>query len=281
MDSRGKALRKTLLFGLSAGTAMLMAAVAATAQPPAQGLGIVGLAHIAFRVSDVDKEVAFFGKLGFQVAFTSPLGADGIEAFVKVNDRQFIELFSRPDAKQPLGLVNVCYEAGDLNALQKFYASSGLNPTPVRKASAGNLLSSVPDPGGNVTEFTQYLPGSRHTLDRGQHLGADRISDSLMGFVAPVIDVAATRDFYVKLGFEAEDAGNTVRLTAPGASGLRIEIRKAVAGSQPQILLLVSDAGKAADRLRRLGVDAVLNNKIVFVRDGDGNSFVLLETGSR
>jgi hypothetical protein len=40
------------------------------AQPPAPNEGIIGIAHIAFRVSDLDREVAFFGKLGYQEAFT-------------------------------------------------------------------------------------------------------------------------------------------------------------------------------------------------------------------
>ena len=254
---------------------------AASLRSSAQTGQIDGIGHIAYRASDIDKEVAFLGKLGFEEAFASTLPSNGLEAFVKVNDRQFIEVFSRTDPAQPLGWMHVSYEAGDLNALQKFYASDGLAPTAVRKASAGNLLSTLKDPAGQVTEFIQYMPGSRHALDRGQHLGPGRISDAIIGFVLPVPDVTAMKDFYVKLGFEAEDAGDTVRFTAPGAPGLRVEIRKAVGGSQPQILLPVPDARKAADQLRHLGVDAVRQDKIVFVRDGDGNSFILLETGSR
>ncbi|HTW79533.1 MAG TPA: VOC family protein [Terracidiphilus sp.] len=254
---------------------------AALAQPPAPGSGIIGIAHIALRASDVDKEVAFLGKLGFEEAFTSILGANALEVFVKVNDRQFIEVYSRTDKSQPLGWMHVCFEAGDLNALQKFYASTDLNPTPVKKASAGNLLSTVKDPSGNVVEFTQYMPGSRHTLDKGQHLGADRISDAIIGYVMPVREPTVMRNFYAGLGFEAEDAGNAVHLTTPGAPDLRVEIRQAVAGSRPQILFPVPDARKAADQLRREGVDANRQDKIVFVRDEDGNSFVLLETGSK
>jgi hypothetical protein len=83
------------------------------------------------------------------------------------------------------------------------------------------------------------------------------------------------------LGFEAEDAGSTVRLTTPGAPDLRIEIRQAVNGSQPQLLFPVPDARKAAEQLKRQGVNVALQGKIAFVRDDDGNSFVLLETGSK
>ena len=268
---------------LAAGAVLIAGTLSAFAQPPAPGSGIIGIANIALRVSDVDKEVAFLGKLGFEEAFTSKLGPNALEVFVKVNDRQFIEVYSRSDPSQPLGWMHVCYEAGDLNALQKFYASTGLDPTPVRKGSAGNLLSSLKDPSGTITEFTQYMPGSRHTLDRGQHLDPNRISNAIVGFVMPVSELAVMKDFYTRLGFEAEDAGSVVHLTTPGAPDLHIEISPATAGSRPQILMPVPDAHKAADQLRRLGVVAVRQEKkeIVSVRDDDGNSFVLLETGSK
>jgi len=266
---------------MTAGAFLMAGAITALAQPPAPGNGITGIANIALRVSDVDKEVAFLGKLGFEKAFTSTLSPNSFEVFVKVNDRQFIEVYSRTDPSQPLGWMHVCYEAGDLNALQKFYASIGLDASPARKASAGNLLSTLKDPGGFVIEFTQYIPGSRHTLDRGLHLGADRVSNAIVGIVMPVRELAVMKDFYSRLGFEAEDAGSAVHLTTPGAPGLRVEIRQADAGSRPQILFPVPDARKTADQLRRLGVDAVRQDKIVIVRDGDGNSFVLLETGSK
>jgi catechol 2,3-dioxygenase-like lactoylglutathione lyase family enzyme len=257
------------------------AAIAAPAQPPAPASGIVGIANIGLRVSDVDKEVAFLGKLGFEEAFTSTQGANSLEVYVKVNDRQFIEVYSRTAPNQPLGWLHVCYEAGDVNVLQKFYSSTGLGPTPVKKGSAGNLLSQVTDPSGNVTQFTQYMPDSRQIQDKGQHLGQDRLSEAILGFVMPVHELLVEKDFYTRLGFEAEDAGSAIRLTTEGAPDLRVEITHGVAGGRPQILLPVTDAHKAADQLRRLGVNATLHDKIVLVRDDDGNSFVLLETGSK
>lgn len=265
----------------AAGAMFFAGALGAMAQPPAPGSGITGIAHIALRVSDVDKEVAFLGKLGFEKAFTSTVGSNALEVYVKVNDRQFIEVYSRTDPSQPLGWMLVCYEAGDLTALQKYFASNGLSPSPVRKASTGNLLSTLKDPGGNLTEFMQYMPGSRQVLDRGQHLGSDRISNAIMGFVMPVRETAIVKDFYTSLGFEAEEAGTALHLTAPGAPGLRVEINQAGNGSHPQILFPVPDARKAAEQLKRAGVDAARQDKIVFVKDGDGNSFVLLETGSK
>jgi len=266
---------------LAAGAALFAGTLSAVAQPPAPGSGVTGIANIALRVSDVDKEVAFLGKLGFEKAFTTTQGPNALEVFVKVNDRQFIQVYSRTDPKQPLGWMRVCYEAGDANALEKFYASAGLSPSPVRKADTGNLIFTVKDPSGNLTAFTQYTSDSKYALDRGQHLGADRISNAIMGFVLPVRELGVMMDFYTRLGFETEQSGSTVHLTTPGAPDMRVELSRATPASQPQILFPVPDVRKAADDLKRQGVNTNRQDKIVFVRDEDGNSFVLLETGSK
>jgi len=251
----------------------------AIAQPPAPDAGITGIAHIAFRVSDLDREIAFLGKLGYEESFAITNNGKTAEVFVKINDRQFIELYPQTDPSQPLGWMHVCYEAGDLNALVNYYVSTGLKAAAVRKAGAGNLISSMNDPEGRVTEFTQYMPGSRHTLDRGQHLGANRVSTELLGFDVPVNGLAAEKQFYIQLGFEADEAGGNVRLTTPGAPDVRLELRTAHPGAQPQFLFPVPDARKAADALKDAGVKPERNGKLVFVHDPDGNAFVFLETG--
>lgn len=253
----------------------------AVAQPPAPDAGITGIAHIAFRVSDLDREIAFLGKLGYEESFAITNGGKTMEVFVKINDRQFIELYPRTDAAQPLGWMHVCYEAGDLDALVKYYVSIGLKAAPVRKAGAGNLISSMKDPEGRVTEFTQYMPGSRHTLDRGQHLGVNRVSTDLIGFNLPVNGLAAEKQFYIQLGFEAEDANGNVRLTTPGAPDVRLELSPAHPGTQPEFLFPVADTRKAYDALKGAGVKPERDGKIIFVHDPDGNAFVFLETGAR
>jgi catechol 2,3-dioxygenase-like lactoylglutathione lyase family enzyme len=249
------------------------------AQPPAADSGIIGIAHIAFRVSDLDREIAFLGKFGYEEAFTITNGGRTAEVFIKINDRQFIELYPQTAPPQPIGWMHVCYEVGDLNILYKFYVSMSLNLRPVQKAWAGNLISSINDPEGRVTEFTQYMPGSRHTLDRGQHLGVGRVSTELLGFNLPVREGAAQKEFYTDLGFEPEDVQGNVRLTAPAAPDIHIELRPASPGAQPEFLFAVPDARKAAEELKAAGVNANRLDKLVIARDPDGNIFVFLETG--
>lgn len=247
------------------------------AQPPRPDAGIIGIAHVAFRVSDIDREVAFLGKLGYQESFSISNNGRVAEVFIKVNDRQFIELYPQTNPPQPLGWMHVCYEVGDLKTLYSFYDSVGLKLLPVRTAGAGNLISAINDPEGRVTEFTQYMSGSKQLLDQGQHLGSGRVSTELMGFDLPVKDGAAQKEFYADLGFETQVENGNVRLSAPAAPGIHIELRSWHQNAQPEFLFPIADARRTENQLKDAGVRAVRDDKIVFVHDPDDNIFVFLE----
>ncbi|MFP5204949.1 MAG: VOC family protein [Acidobacteriota bacterium] len=256
--------------------------LATVAQAPApQSPDLTGLAHIALRVSDLDAEVNFFGKMGFEEAFTNVLDGHALQVFIKVNDMQFIEVYPRTEPDQPLGMLHACYESADLGELRAHYLAAGLRPAPVQTAAAGNLMFSLLGPDRQTIEFTQYMPGSRQMQDKGQHLGEQRVSDELLGFELPVTDVQAAGSYYSKLGFDAEPDGKNVRLTIPANPEVRVELLAAKAGSQPQFLFPVDDARRAADQLHHAGLKVVRDKKLVFLRDPDGNAFVLLETGER
>lgn len=249
----------------------------------AQGGQISGIAHIAYRASDLDKEIAFLGKLGFEESFgfTNAAGKT-TEVFVKVNDRQFLEVYPRTDPSQPLGWMHVCYESPDINALVATLSARGLKPAEVRKAGAGNLISSFNDPEGRVTELTQYMPGSRHTLDQGKHLGEHRVADQFLGFSLPVPDLDAARKFYVDgLGFKAHEAPHGLFLTLPGVSGLRLLIHNAGPRAAPETLFLVSDIDKAAQQLEAAGLTVRHQGKRVVVTDPDGNDFAFVALPNR
>jgi catechol 2,3-dioxygenase-like lactoylglutathione lyase family enzyme len=275
-----KQMTQWIVFAVSAVLAIPLAAQT-TAQPaaPAQSPDLTGIAHIAFRVSDLDKEVNFFGKMGFEEAFSDVENGRTLQVFIKVNDRQFIEVYPQGDRPAPLGFMHVCYESADLNALHAKYIAAGLHPTPVRTAAAGNLLFTLLDPDSRTVEFTQYMPDSRHMRDRGQHLGDNRVSDELLGFELPVTNLDGAAKFYSSLGFDAEQDGAGYRLSIPANPDLRIELHSARLNDQPQFLFPVEDAHHAANQLHSAGLSVQRNKKLVFVRDPDGNAFVLLETG--
>ena len=247
-----------------------------------QGGQIAGIAHIAYRVSDLDREVAFLQKLGYEESFGFT-NADGktTEVFVKVNDRQFIEVYPQTSPSQPPGWMHVCYESDDLNGFVAALTARGLKPDPVRKAAAGNLISALKDPEGRVTEFTQYMPGSRHTLDRGQHLGPHRISDEIVGFSLPVPDLDAAQKFYLALEFQAVNSRTGLRLGLAGVPELRVQIRSAAAGVNPETDFRVPDAAAAARQLQAAGITAKRDKNRLLVKDPDGNAFAFVAPRTR
>ena len=240
---------------------------------------ITGIAHIAYRASDLDKEVAFLAKLGYQESFgfTNAAGKT-TEVFIKVNDRQFLEVYPQNSSTEPLGWMHVCYESDDINALAAFLTAHGLKPTEVRKAGAGNMLTTMKDPEDRTTEFTQYMPGSRHTLDKGLHLGEHRISEQVLGFSLPVPDLEAARKFYVAgMGFEArESRQGGLRMSLAGVPDMRIQIRTAGEGAKPETLLRVADTAKAMEQLKAAGLEPKQDRNRVVVSDPDGNVFAFV-----
>jgi catechol 2,3-dioxygenase-like lactoylglutathione lyase family enzyme len=239
---------------------------------------IDGIAHIAYRVSNLDNELAFLKKLGYEESFRMTHAGRTSEVFVKVNDRQFLEVYPRMEPNQRLGWMHVCYESADLNALHDALVSQGLAPTRVQKAAAGNLIMSLKDPSGRTTEFTQYMPGSLHTLDQGKHLGANRVSDTLLGFDIPVENLQEAQKFYKQLGFDVESGDQTLRMTTPGNDKLTIEVRAAQPGAAAETLFTVYDARQAAQDLQNADVQAKQIKKLVIVRDPDGNPLVFLQS---
>ena len=171
--------------------------------------------------------------------------------------------------------MHACYESGDLNALYKTLDVRGLKPSDVRKAGAGNLLSVIRDPEDRVTEFTQYMPGSRHTLDAGKHLDEHRVSDLISGFELPVPDLETARKFYTSgMGFEAKDGRNDLRFTAPGAPNMRIEIKSAGTDSKPATIFRVANVGATTKQLQAAGLSVTQDRNRINVADPDGNIFV-------
>lgn len=268
----------------------------ASAQPASANLS--GIAHVAIRVGDLERSRAFFHKLGFEEAFALDKGGAPTEAFFKVNDRQFIELYPRRDPDDAVGFMHVCFETSDLQALYEDYGGHGLTPTPVKRAGAGNLLFTLqgPDePGapsdlrGAATqniEYTQYMPGSRHTLDRGQHMGPDRIADRLAAVGIPMTDLTAAEKFYVdKLSFQRvmkalEPAYIAVKL--PGTPDQQIEFLPPspvdpASALHFHLVFSVPSLRRTATQLRALGFPAKKRGKTLTIDDPDGDAIVFVE----
>jgi catechol 2,3-dioxygenase-like lactoylglutathione lyase family enzyme len=246
--------------------------LAGSAQTPA----VTGIAHVAYRVSSLDTEQAFLLKLGYRQSFGFT-AKDGkvTEIFVKINDRQFFEFYPQTEASQPLGWMHVCYENDDIAAYVAAITARGLAPSPVHKAGAGNLITAFNDPDGRTTEFTQYMPGSRHTLDRGLHLLPNRIAPEIEGVEFAVPDRSVSRKFYEGMGMVATEAagGLHVRVTAEAHPWIQLT----PTGSKPRLLLRVASLKAAEKQLKAAAIEVKKDKKSLSITDPDGNILVFVE----
>jgi len=240
--------------------AAVMPATIPTQTPPFNGI-----AHIAIRVKDIATSVAFYNKLGFQQAFANT-AADGTvtQAFIKINDKQFIELYPVTAHDPDAGFLHLCFEGADLNALHDFYVAEGLAPIAVRKAGAGNLLFTLKGPEQPAfpqnIEYTQYMPDSRHSKDAGLHLGPDRVADKMVRVDLAMQDFSDALNFYItKLRFPASKYNampDPMLLNLPGGSGQQIRIDRAdQLGTKSSIVLTTPSPDRSAALLTQQKVD--------------------------
>ena len=174
---------------------------------------------------------------------------------MKVNDRQFIELYRRNTPQDQLGLMHLCFDTGDMEGLVAAYQSRGLKPTATRKARAGNLLFTMNDPEGQLLEYTQYLPDSLHWNERGKHLAEARISDHMIRAASQAKDMESLRAFYAtKLLCEQRKGSGPVRMVLPDKFHEEVELDAASADWKPRLTFAVADVRRAQDELRKRGL---------------------------
>ena len=165
---------------------------------------ILGVAHIALRVSDVDQSRAFYKDfLGFAEPFKLN-NTDGSLAltFIKINDAQYIELFPglRSDEDR---LHHISIQTDNAERMRVYLASRGIKvPDSVPKGRIGNLNFNVQDPDGHTVEIVEYAPDGWSMREKGNYAPAARVSRHMLhlGFIVGNLD-AAMRFYRDILGF--------------------------------------------------------------------------------
>ena len=263
------------------GSLLLLATVAMSAgaqvvsPSAAQKPAITGIAHVAIQVADLAQSSAFYQKLGFAQPFEITKDGKVTEAFIKLNDRQYLELYPVDEGKKP-SFQHVCWEAVNLPGLYPVYTANGVVSKPVRMAGAGNMLMAWKGPEGQTIEITEYLPGSKHSNDFGQHLSAERIATHLAAAVVPMQDpTSAALYFTQKMGFVnggMREGAHVV--SAPGVKDSSIGFLSA---DSPVTLALVFTGVSEKATLRMLktrGIPAEQKAHRVVIHDPDGNLLV-------
>ena len=130
---------------------------------------ITGIAHVAFRVTDLQRALDFYcGVLGFREAFR--LEREGEPSpwivYLQVGPGQFIELFPRGEGtvaprSQAAGYNHYCLMVDDLDRTLRELQARGLAVAgEPRRGMDTNWQYWIEDPDGNAIELMQIAAGS-------------------------------------------------------------------------------------------------------------------------
>ncbi len=175
-------------------------------QPTPERPKLLGLAHVAFYVSDLAKTRAFYKDfLGFAEPFALKR-KDSTEdriAFIKINDHQYIELFAE-DPKADGRLNHISVYTDNAEKMRDYLASKGVAvPAKVGKGQTGNKNYNIKDPDGHTIEIVEYQPDSWTAREAGKFMPDTRISTHMphAGVLIGSLDTA-TKFYTGILGFQ-------------------------------------------------------------------------------
>lgn len=169
---------------------------------------ITGISHVGYFVSDLPKAVTFWHDfLGFDVYSTLPKkdSTDTRIAFVKINDRQHVELFNEAPTNPPNMMSHLCFTVDNIEQMRAYLRSKGFDVKTGDggKTKEGDYAFEIKDPDGMLVEFVQSLPTGVEAQAAGKFEPPTRISDKIyhVGFL--VGNSQKSIDFYGKiLGFQ-------------------------------------------------------------------------------
>lgn len=130
--------------------------------------GIAGLAHVAIKVTDLDRSLDFYiGKLGFPEMMR--LHHDDGSVFLvylRITDDQYLEVFpgaenDRAPGWNANGMNHMCLAVDDIEALLPRIEAAGIPLLlPLKVAVDGNKQAWIEDPDGNRIELMEMDPDS-------------------------------------------------------------------------------------------------------------------------
>ena len=179
--------------------AVILVSLSAVAADGPRRPAVTGLSHIALYVHDMGKSRAFYEDfLGFAEPY-SLTNKDGSLhlTWIKINDRQTIELFPETPTNSPDRLFHLALETDDAVAMRDYLAAHGVKvPAKVGKGKIGNLNYFINDPDGHIVEIVQYAPDGWTIQNAGKFLPDTRISTNMAHFGILVGDVDVAKGFY-------------------------------------------------------------------------------------
>jgi lactoylglutathione lyase len=130
--------------------------------------GITSLGHVAIRVSDVNRTLAFYtGKLGLQEMLRLHRDDGRLWLlYLRITDEQYLEVFpdavgEQAPAPESNGLNHICLTVADLDDVVRQLGARGIPLSrPLKLGPDGNRQAWIEDPDGNRIELMEMAAGS-------------------------------------------------------------------------------------------------------------------------
>jgi lactoylglutathione lyase len=125
--------------------------------------GIVGLAHVAIKVTDLDRSLDFYiNKLGFpeMLRLHKDDGSTWL-VYLRITDDQYLEVFpgaenDRAPGWDANGMNHMCLAVADIDAVIERIEAAGISLLlPLKLAVDGNRQAWIEDPDGNRIELME------------------------------------------------------------------------------------------------------------------------------
>jgi lactoylglutathione lyase len=173
---------------------------------------ILGIAHVAFYVGDLNRTRAFYKDfLGFDEPFSlkHPDGTDWI-GYMKVNDHQYLELFAG-DSTNRGQLAHIAIYTDNAVQMKDYLQSRGIEPVAkLHQGQTGDYFFSVADPDDHLIEIVEYRPNSWTAREKGNFMPSGRISNRILRAGLMVRSTDRALKFYRDvLGFQQISGGST------------------------------------------------------------------------
>ena len=191
---------KNVLLSVFLSAALTTSAIAAAPDAPKRPK-ILGIAHIALFVHDIEASRAYYRDLlGYREVFKldKPDGSLSL-TFVKINEHQYIELF--PEVTPGTDRLNhISIETDDAEAMRVYLAAKGIKvPDKVGKGRIKNSNFNIKDPDGHTVEIVQYEPEGWTIRDAGKAVNGPRISTRMSHLGIAVGTLEPAMKFYGEL----------------------------------------------------------------------------------
>ena len=195
IPARNAVRRRVLVFlGLAAGCLY------------SQALPLTGIAHIGFRVTDLEKSRAYYtGMLGTQEAFHMTNDAADRDRLLQSERRPVPGVIAEPAARREPPLHAFGFRDHGYRGRPAHAGSAGTEAAAGSQGARRQPGVSLRDPDNQRIEFVQYMEGSLHRNVRGKFLDDRRLSDHLQHTGVTVRREnlqAAWRFYHDQLGFQ-------------------------------------------------------------------------------